>query len=213
MFEGSIAATPLALLARVIALLVAISVHEYAHALVADRLGDATAREAGRLTLNPLKHLSLWGALFLFLFRFGWSKPVPVNAYNFRNPRQGTLLVSLAGPLANFLTAAVFAILMRLVPGGTHLPILVQEIVILNLVLMIFNLFPIPPLDGSSILPFVFDRRGQLLYALERQGFLLLFGLIVFDALSGGRILGLLIGVPVFTLANLLLGSGAFLPS
>lgn len=205
MIDGDLT-SPLALLARVIALLVAIAVHEFAHAFVADRLGDPTPREAGRLTLNPFKHLSLWGTIFLFLFRFGWSQPVPVNAYNFRRPRQGMLLVSLAGPLANFVTAAVFALLMRLAPGGTHLPILVREIVILNLVLMIFNLIPLPPLDGSSVLPFILDRRGQLLYTLERQGFLFLFALIAFDTLTGGRILGTLIGLPVFTLAQLLIG-------
>lgn len=210
MLADQLLATPLALLARVIALLIAISVHEFAHALVADRLGDPTPREAGRLTLNPFKHLSLWGTIFLFLFRFGWSQPVPVNAYNFRRPRQGVLLVSLAGPLANFVTAAIFGLLMRLMPTGTHLPILLREIVILNLVLMIFNLIPLPPLDGSSILTFIF-RRGQLLQTLERQGFLLLFALIVFDALAGGRVLGLLIGVPVFTLSHLLLGPGGTL--
>lgn len=206
---GELAASPLSLLARVIALLIAIAVHEFAHAVVADRLGDPTPRQAGRLTLNPFKHLSLWGTLFLLLFRFGWSKPVPVNAYNFRSPRQGMLLTALAGPLANFVTAAAFGVAARFLPGGTHLPILLSEIVLLNLVLMIFNLIPVPPLDGSNILPYLVRGNGAFLFTLQRQGFLLLFGLILIDAFTGGRILGVVIVLPVLTLARLLLGPGA----
>lgn len=206
MTTGNIAIEPLGLLARVIALLVAIAVHEFSHALVADRLGDPTPRNAGRLTLNPFKHLSLWGTLFLFLFRFGWSQPVPVNAQNFRRPAQGMLLTSLAGPVSNFLVAAASAIAIRFVPANTYMPMLFQELIFLNLVLMIFNLLPIPPLDGSSLLPFIFPRGSSLLFTMERQGFLILVGLMMADVALGGRILSTIIGIPVATIAAFLLG-------
>jgi Zn-dependent protease len=206
--DGAGLLEPLSLVARIIALLIAISVHEYSHAYVADRLGDPTPREAGRLTLNPLKHLSLWGSLFLLFAGFGWSQPVPVNTYNFRNPRQGSLLTSLAGPLSNFVIAAIAAILFRVVPSGTYFPLLLGAIVQLNLVLMIFNLIPIPPLDGSSVLPFLFPQNAQLLVTLERQGTLILLGLILFDTVAGGQILGTIINRPVQVLTALLLGFG-----
>lgn len=197
---------PLAVLARVIALLVAIAVHEFAHAISADRLGDPTPRLAGRLTLNPFRHLSLPGTIFLFLFRFGWSQPVPVNALNFRRPQRDVLLVSFAGPFANFLTAAIAGMILRFVPTGTHLPILLTEIVVLNLVLMIFNLIPIPPLDGSSVLPFFLRRHGNALMVLQQHGFFILLGLIAFDAVSRGRILGVLLGIPVTVLFRVVTG-------
>lgn len=206
MTTGDLAIEPLGLLARIIALLVAIAVHEFAHAFVADRLGDPTPRDAGRLTLNPFKHLSPWGTLFLFLFRFGWSQPVPVNANNFRRPAQGMLLTSLAGPVSNFLVAAVSAIAIRFVPANTYMPMLFQELVFLNLVLMIFNLLPIPPLDGSSLLPFILPRGSSLLFTMERQGFLILVGLMMVDVALGGRILSTVVGIPVATIAGLLLG-------
>lgn len=206
MTTGNLAIEPLGLLARIIALLVAIAVHEFSHAFVADRLGDPTPRDAGRLTLNPFKHLSPWGTLFLFLFRFGWSQPVPVNAQNFRRPAQGMLLTSLAGPVSNFLVAAVSAIAIRYVPANTYMPMLLQEMIFLNLVLMVFNLLPIPPLDGSSLLPFILPRNSSLLLNIERQGFLILVGLMMADVALGGRILSTVVGIPVATIAALLLG-------
>lgn len=135
------------------AVLVAVTVHEFAHALVADRLGDPTARRLGRLTLNPLAHLDVLGTIFFVLFRFGWARPVPVNPRNFANPRQGMLQVALAGPLANVTVAfAVGLFLKTQGPPGPPWGQLAAMVVLINVVLAVFNLIPIPPLDGSRIL-------------------------------------------------------------
>ncbi len=154
------------------AVLIAITVHEYAHGFVAYYYGDPTAKLAGRLTLNPIAHLDPVGTLMLILFRIGWAKPVPVNYGNLKNPKKDMIRVSLAGPLSNIIVAFLFAILFRL--NNTilqnilfnyinHLSgllltfvrgwiIFLQTGVLINLVLAIFNLIPIPPLDGHHIL-------------------------------------------------------------
>ena len=140
-------------------------IHEYAHGWMAERLGDPTARYAGRLTLDPRSHIDLWGTivmpLFLFVvsggsFMFAYAKPVPYNPYNLKNQKWGPAAVAVAGPLSNFLLAACFAALIRLMPvfppSIWQLAPLFSIIVFANLLLMIFNLVPIPPLDGSKIL-------------------------------------------------------------
>jgi Zn-dependent protease len=135
------------------AVLLAVTVHEFAHAFVADRLGDPTPRQLGRLTLNPLAHLDLLGTLFFVLFFFGWARPVPVNPRNFANPRQGMLQVALAGPLANVTVAFVIGFVLK--TQGLPSPLwgeLAAMLVGINVVLAVFNLIPIPPLDGSRIL-------------------------------------------------------------
>lgn len=154
------------------AVLIAITIHEYSHGRIAYKLGDPTAAEAGRLTLNPLAHLDPVGTLMLLLFRFGWAKPVPVNFNNLNNPKRDMIYVSLAGPIANILTAVIFAFILRLshyfiwqitfVQDTTFFNLIItllrgwllflQTGVIINLALAIFNLIPVPPLDGSKIL-------------------------------------------------------------
>lgn len=140
-------------------ILLAISVHEGAHAYAALKMGDNTPLMQGRVTLNPIKHIDPMGFLCLFLFGFGWAKPVMINSRNFKNPRKDDSIVSFAGPLANFITAFVFAFLMKLVymnpSDSVFMEILWQVLrgtVSINLVLMVFNLIPIPPLDGHHIL-------------------------------------------------------------
>lgn len=194
------------MVAWVVGLLVAVAVHEYAHARAAYALGDATAADAGRMTLNPLKHLSFWGTLFLLLFRFGWSQPVPVDPRNFRSPRRDHLLTALAGPTANFVTAGVLGLVAGLLPEGTRLPFLAANVVLVNLVLAFFNLIPVPPLDGSTILPYLLARQPLALLRLQQQGFLLLLGLILVDILSNGLVLGTLVWRPVQFFAHLFLG-------
>lgn len=142
--------------------MVAVTVHEVSHGLVAEWLGDPTARQAGRLTLNPLRHVDPFGTLLLPLllqwvnapFIFGWAKPVPVNAMNLRHPRRDMLWVGAAGPAANFLLAMTVAGLLQM--GGDRIPVLLSEmgrtLSLINLVLGTFNLLPIPPLDGSKVL-------------------------------------------------------------
>lgn len=130
-----------------IALLVAITIHEFSHAAMADHLGDPTPRINGRLTLNPLAHLDPIGTIMLFLFRFGWGKPVPIDPFNLRDPRRDQALISLAGPASNLLLAIAFALFIRLIgPIG-----LIETTILLNIVLAIFNLLPIHPLDGFKI--------------------------------------------------------------
>src|SRR3990167_2096726 len=144
------------------ALLFSVVIHELCHGLVADRLGDHTARDAGRLTLNPIPHLDIFGSILLPLFLFmvnspilfGAAQPVPGNIFNLRTPKRDMAFVSLAGPIANVAIALVFALPIRLgLVGGTDPGFgILAQIVIMNLVLAIFNLIPIPPLDGSKIL-------------------------------------------------------------
>lgn len=164
-------------------LLVTITIHEFAHALVADMLGDPTPRLAGRLTLNPISHIDPIGLLMLILVRFGWAKPVPINPYNFSDPRRGSLLVSLAGPLSNFLFAWILAILYRNLPisYGEIGSAIISYTIWINLALAVFNLIPIPPLDGSHILEYFLPAyRYAMMYRLQQYGFLILIFIILF---------------------------------
>jgi len=156
---------------------------------MADRLGDPTARYAGRLTIDPRPHIDIWGTLLMPLvlffftggrFLFAYAKPVPYNPYNLRYHKWGPALVGVAGPLANFMLAAVFALLVRILPVSTFsqlLAIVVQA----NLVLMVFNLVPIPPLDGSKILyAFLPESAREVKIFLDRYGVVLLLFFIFF---------------------------------
>ncbi|HKV43247.1 MAG TPA: site-2 protease family protein [bacterium] len=171
---------PLALVLLLPAVLIAVTFHEYAHALVADRLGDPTARQLGRLSLNPLVHLDVLGTLFFVLFGFGWARPVPVNPRNFADPRQGMLQVALAGPLANVTVAFAVGLLIR-TPGivdGLWLAF-ASMLVRINIVLAIFNLIPIPPLDGSRILASLLPLdRAQAYARIQPYGTVLLLLLL-----------------------------------
>lgn len=163
-------------------ILFALSAHEFAHAYVSFRLGDPTAARAGRLTLLPWVHLDPLGTLMLILSRlsgygFGWAKPVPIDPSYYKNPARGILLVSAAGPLANLFLAGVFGLFVRL-PWFLGAPWALQEFilsgVLINLGLFLFNLIPVPPLDGAGILSYFL--RGRLRYAYRRIGE---FGLVL----------------------------------
>jgi Zn-dependent protease len=141
---------PLLFLMVGIGLLLALSIHEYSHAQMADFLGDPTARLQGRLTINPFRHLDPTGTLLLFFFGFGWGKPVPFNPYNLKNRKKAEFLIGLAGPLSNFLMAVISGLIFRFIPFLKNSFFLIYFIWI-NLALAIFNLLPIPPLDGSYV--------------------------------------------------------------
>lgn len=145
---------PIRLIALAISFLVAVTFHEFMHAYVANRLGDATGRLFGRLTLNPLAHIDPMGLLFLILFRFGWGKPVPVNYSRLQGGRQGGVAVALAGPATNFVIAAIFALPFRAGNAdflGPDYQTILEYVVYFNVLLGIFNLIPLPPLDGSKV--------------------------------------------------------------
>ena len=153
--------SPAILISRIITLLVALTVHEFSHAFVADRFGDDTARNAGRLTLNPLRHLDVIGSLMLVFVGFGWAKPVPINPWKLRqHSRSAAMWVSLAGPGSNLLLALVAALVLRTgliptTPPASFLPApsaFLLTFIVINLLLMLFNLIPIAPLDGEKIL-------------------------------------------------------------
>ncbi|MCD6183482.1 MAG: site-2 protease family protein [Thermovirga sp.] len=172
------------------AVLWAITFHEFCHGYVAFKLGDPTAMRAGRLTLNPLAHLDPIGALMLLFFRFGWAKPVPIDTRYFKNPKRDIALVSIAGVAGNFLTASFCGLLARVIPGKMLIlyPALGRFIVLLaviNLGLGVFNLIPIPPLDGSKLLYLVLPPRWLSKYFwLERYSFLILIVLVVSGAIQ-----------------------------
>jgi Zn-dependent protease len=174
-------------------ILLALTVHEYAHGYVAYRLGDDTAYLAGRLTLNPLSHLDPIGTLMLILVHIGWAKPVPVNPYNLNNPRRDIILVSIAGPGANILLAFISGLIFRLTAGGSFfhsisvggiLLTMIAYSVLINLVLAFFNLIPIPPLDGSRVVSGLLRGEAYNMYAqLERFGPILFLVLVGFGYL------------------------------
>ncbi|MDP8257964.1 MAG: site-2 protease family protein [Candidatus Aadella gelida] len=175
----------------VLVFVIVIVAHEFAHGYVAYRLGDTTARDQGRLTLNPLAHADPVGTVLLPVLLiishspvvFGWAKPVPVNPYNFANPRKGMLLTSLAGPAANFVLALFFAGIFKLgifpvySTGWTFL----LAGVMISLILGIFNLVPIPPLDGANIIMAIIPKKAAAQYVrMQKYGFIILIALLYF---------------------------------
>ena len=172
----------LSLLVSVPGLLLCLSLHEAAHGYTAYRLGDPTAKNAGRLTLDPLKHLDPVGTICLLFFHVGWAKPVPVNTRYFKNPRRDTALVSLAGPVSNFLLAAVLLFVRQFLIFSSVMPVyvlglMVHYAAIMSIGLGVFNLIPVPPLDGSKILFSFLPWQQAAKYAKYEQ--YIQFGLLV----------------------------------
>ncbi len=165
-------------IATLAALLVAITIHEFAHAWTANYYGDPTAKLMGRVSFNPLVHLDLVGTIFLLVAGFGWGKPVMVNPNNFKNPKLDNITVSLAGPMSNLFLAVILGIILRFVPLPDNASSILVIIVFFNLILMIFNLIPIPPLDGSKILSLFISDQAYLV--LQQFGIFLLLILILF---------------------------------
>ena len=204
------------------ALMIAVILHEYAHGWVAEKVGDPTARLAGRLTLNPIPHIDPIGtillpAMFILLGSpviFGWAKPVPINPMNFRDLRKGTFLVSIAGVTMNIILAIISGIAFRILLGLADLsgpfvyeavisPLLLflQKSVLINLILALFNMIPIPPLDGSrALMSFLSFKYWEIFYRYEMYGFLVI-ALLLFTGVLQGIIIR-----PLFFLYNLILG-------
>jgi Zn-dependent protease len=198
---------PPTLITRILTLIIAFTIHEFAHAWAADQLGDNTPRDNGRLTLNPLAHLDVLGSLMLLISGFGWAKPVPVNTYALRRRTPaGTMLVSAVGPLSNLLLAILASIPFRMgilspyTASGDFLPSLpsfLVEFIIINLILLFFNLIPISPLDGEKVLEYLLPPNGQdVLLRLRPYGPMILMALLFVLPMVGLDIFDWLVGWP-----------------
>jgi len=177
---------PVAFFLLAIPVLYSIIIHELAHGWVAYRMGDPTAKQAGRLSLNPLKHLDPVGTLMLFIFGFGWAKPVPINLAYVRDMRKGLILVSSAGIIANIVVAFIALLLLRILsPSSEGITLLLHYLAQINIILAAFNLIPIPPLDGSKILMGFMSERFQYLFSrLEPYGLFIIIALLYIGALN-----------------------------
>ena len=183
------------ILMGIIPSLICITLHEISHGYVAYLLGDDTAKRAGRLSLNPIRHIDWYGLAMMVLFRFGWAKPVPVNMYRFKNPKRGMAITALVGPVSNVVITVIclflYGLLYRpLLAGGSSAGTIVIELIIrtaqLSLALAIFNFIPISPLDGSKVLfSFLSDEAYEKLMRYERYGMIVLMLLVVTGATSG----------------------------
>lgn len=197
--------------------LMAITCHEVSHGFIADRFGDRTARSMGRLTLNPLKHLDIIGTLMVFLVGIGWAKPVPVNFNNLRHPKRDMIWVGAAGPVTNFLLATISALALRgfvafstVVSGDPLVQMFIDPIsmmlafsVYINLVLGIFNLIPVPPLDGGRVMVGLLPYRQSVAYAgIEKYGMIGIILIVIFFP----RVLSYVIAPPLYFGLNVLIG-------
>lgn len=195
---------PISLLILGVGFALAITIHEAAHAFMANRLGDPTPRLQKRLTLNPLAHLDPWGTLVLFItgFRFGWGRPVQFDPYNLENPRRDAALISIAGPLSNLFLASLFSIIFRIYPSS-----ILEFFIFINVALAVFNLIPIHPLDGGKILVGLLSPQDAINVNrfLNQYGTILLLILIL--PLGGGP----LISIITTPLINFFLG--IFIPA
>jgi Zn-dependent protease len=209
----------------IVALVLAIDIHEFSHALAADRLGDPTPRLQGRLTLNPLAHLDPIGTIMLLLVHFGWGKPVQFDPYNLRHPRRDSAIISLAGPFSNFLFASISALVIHIL-FTLRLPMLTNTItgtvsyilipllescIILNVMLGVFNLVPIHPLDGFKIVEGILpDEYARQWHDLEPYGMLFLLFLIL-PIFGGNSAISNVISPIVNFVVSLLLPGGQFI--
>lgn len=188
----------------------ALSFHEFAHGWVAFRFGDFTAQSAGRLTLNPMAHLDVFGSIAIYLMGFGWAKPVPVDPRNLQNPIRDMMWIALAGPVSNFSLALISGLLLRflftagLISGGSAFTMVLVMSLQINLALGIFNFLPIPPLDGSRILAGLLPPRyHRQLELFEFYGPRILLGVILLGVITGFSVIGMIISPLIQFFANL----------
>lgn len=208
---------------QVFVVVFSITIHEFSHALSAYKLGDDTAKRAGRLNLNPIKHLDPIGALMLLFAHIGWAKPVPINPYNFNNMKTGTAISAAAGPISNFILAGICAVLLRLMSNFGLFTMDISPFVnasifvfakifyfsvFMNLALGLFNLIPLPPLDGSKILGgFLSDEMYFRYTAKEKQGAIILMLIMVVSFVFKIPIFGMIIDKPLEFMVRLFIGN------
>ena len=209
-FFADLVNQPLVLLASLLAFFIALSVHEFSHALAAYALGDLTAKRLGRLTLNPVVHIDPWGLLMLLFVGFGWGKPVPYNPYNLKWPRWGPVVVACAGPFSNLvLTGLSIVSILIFAPhlGFDNLFIIfLFKCLQLNMVLMLFNLIPLPPLDGSNMVLAVFahPRYARMRQFIQTSGPMLLLALVMLDSFTNIGVFSALFQAPMRFVTDLL---------
>jgi len=188
-------------------ILFSLTLHEYSHGKVASLLGDDTAQRMGRLTFNPLKHLDIMGILFFYFMGFGWAKPVPVDWRNFHDPRRDMMYVAFAGPLANLCLAVACSFFLRMIIPHEY-PVLFTALALglyINVALAIFNMLPIYPLDGSSIIKGLVTRKiAARLGSLDQVSMFILLGIFLLDHFAETHILGLILGMPIFKVVEFL---------
>jgi Zn-dependent protease len=189
-----------------VGLVIAITIHEFSHAFVADHFGDPTPRAHGRVSLNPLRHLDPLGTLMLLIVHFGWGKPVPIDPYNLTKKEEN--LVSLAGPASNLILAAVVSLVIHFLPLDPVIGAALFYLVSINVTLAIFNLIPIPPLDGSRIFLNLLPENQAVEWerALDRYGFIILLALL-FLPVAGSNIISLIMTPIINLILHLLLGA------
>jgi len=205
------------LLYQIPILLFSLTIHEFSHGITAYYLGDDTAKRAGRLSLNPISHIDPIGLLMLFIVHIGWAKPVPINPYNFKNYKRDTAITAAAGPISNFLIAIILSILFHILQGiipaeklmtgfNQTLFFAIYYAILINLALGLFNLIPLPPLDGSKILGgFLTDKQYASYTARERQGAMVLMIVFAADYILHLGLIRSIIEVPLSFFINLLL--------
>ena len=195
--------------------MISLTVHEFAHAFAAYKMGDPTAKAAGRMTLNPFKHLNLSGFIFFMLLGVGWAKPVPINPLNFKKYKKGTRWVSSSGVLANFLLGLVSAIVCAILFATVGIEVVAMEYVytilfyfmLVNSFLALFNILPIPPLDGFNFVASFMKGENKFLKFMVKNGFKILIGIIL-----AGLLTDLLFGIDIFSLYLSLLYDWVYLP-
>jgi Zn-dependent protease len=205
LIETFVPDNPIELGIIILVILFAITIHEYSHGKAALSLGDPTAKNAGRLTLNPISHIDPMGAIFMFLFHFGWAKPVPVNPSYFENKRTGIILMALSGPVSNLAAAFIAGLFIRYlyINNEIYLRILVY-LIILNTGLGIFNLLPIPPLDGSHVLENILpSSAGRKFIHIRRYAPMVLLGVLFLDHFMHLNIFGKLFSYPISKISAL----------
>ena len=179
--------------------LFSLTVHEYSHGRVALMLGDNTAQQLGRLSFNPIRHLDIMGVLFFYFVGFGWAKPVPVDWRNFENPHRDMMYVAIAGPLANIAMAVGCSFFIRLIsPEFSYLFVILAYGIWINVALAIFNMLPLFPLDGSSVLKGMVPHRiAEKLTGLDKFGAFLILGSFLLDQFAGTKIIGTILMYPI----------------
>ncbi|MCR4330131.1 MAG: site-2 protease family protein [Candidatus Roizmanbacteria bacterium] len=197
--------SPITFVILALILIFSIGVHEFSHALIADRLGDPTPRAQGRLTINPLAHLDPIGMLLIVMIGFGWGKPVVYDPYNLKNPHRDSAYIALAGPVSSLLTAIVFALLVGVIASNTPIIQLFMYAVRLNVMLAIFNLIPVYPLDGFRIVSGLLPAQSREEWnQLSNYGIIILI-LLIFPLFGNNSVLSLLISPSISFVTSLML--------